>query len=134
MSRTRAGSASVVNGGGGDATEVLTNNTNSLSLGERKGVTLEDKPLSRRTSVKRAASAVKKAATQAFAPIEKVDGEKRVLILVADGTEEIEVMTVYDVCVRASLGPTLASVSPLFSPSQSLPVSLALDSVVLCER
>lgn len=67
-------------------------NGSGLAMGDRKGVQLEDKPLSRRTSVKRAASAVRKVATQAFAPLEKVEGEKRVLILVADGTEEIEVM------------------------------------------
>lgn len=31
--------------------------------------------------------------------------------------------TPFDVFVRASLNPTLVSVSPMFSPSQSLPVS-----------
>lgn len=62
-------------------------------MGERKGVQLEDKVLSRRTSVKRAASAVKRAVVSVgFVPVEKAPGEKRVLILVADGSEEIEVM------------------------------------------
>lgn len=66
-----------------------------LAPGERKGVQLEDKVLSRRTSVKRAASAVKRAVEAAgFVPVEKVEGEKRVLILVADGSEEIEVVCV----------------------------------------
>ncbi|KAK4047582.1 hypothetical protein OIO90_006123 [Microbotryomycetes sp. JL221] len=92
-----------------------------LPAGDRKGVQLEDKPLTRSTSVKRAASAIKRAAAQTFAPIEKQEGEKRVLILMADGSEEMEVSIAYDVLVRASLSPTLVSVSPQFSPSQSLP-------------
>jgi len=45
-----------------------------------------------RTSVKRAASSFKKAVSKSFEPAPKVDGEKRVMVLVADGTEEIEVM------------------------------------------
>ncbi|KAK4047530.1 hypothetical protein OIV83_005317 [Microbotryomycetes sp. JL201] len=93
----------------------------SLPAGERKGVTLEDKPLTRSTSVKRAASAIKRAAAQTFAPLEKQEGEKRVLILMADGSEEMETVIAYDIFVRASLTPTLVSVSPQFSPSQSLP-------------
>lgn len=95
----------------------------------RRGVQLEDKPLSRKTSVKRAASALKKATASAFTfeyqPAAKGEGETRVLVLMADGTEEIELVTVYDVLVRSSLSPTLVSVSPQFSPSQSLPVSYA---------
>ncbi|KAM0788057.1 hypothetical protein ACM66B_001229 [Microbotryomycetes sp. NB124-2] len=92
-----------------------------LPAGDRKGVTLEDKPLTRSTSVKRAASAIKRAAAQTFAPLEKQEGEKRVLILMADGSEEMETVIAYDIFVRASLTPTLVSVSPQFSPSQSLP-------------
>lgn len=88
-----------------------------------RGVQLEDKPLSRKTSVKRAASAVKRAFTLP-APGDRTDGEVRVLVLVADGSEEIETMTVFDVCVRAGLTTTVISVSPQFSPSQSLPVSV----------
>lgn len=63
----------------------------SEATGERRGVTLEDKPLSRggtRGSVRRAVNGFKKG----FVAVPKVEGEKRVLILVADGTEEIEVM------------------------------------------
>lgn len=62
----------------------------------RRGVQLEDKPLSRRSpSVRRAVSAVRKAVESVgFVPADKVEGEKRVLILVADGSEEIEVMRV----------------------------------------
>ncbi|SGY48035.1 BQ5605_C001g00606 [Microbotryum silenes-dioicae] len=89
-----------------------------LPQGDRKGVSLQDQPLTRSTSVKRVASAVKKAV---FAPVAKQDGEKRVMILVADGSEEIEVMTIFDVLVRASLRPTIVSLSPQLSPSQSLP-------------
>ena len=43
------------------------------------------------------------------------------MVLVADGSEEIEVLTAYDVFMRASLSPVIISVSPQFSPSQSLP-------------
>lgn len=108
-----------------------------LPAGERNGVTLEDKPLSRSTSVKRAASAIRRAAAQTFAPLEKQEGEKRVLILMADGSEEMETIIAYDIFVRASLTPTLVSVSPQFSPSQSLPVSqdeLTCDRGSACSR
>lgn len=79
--------------------------------------------------MKRAASAVRKAAASAFAfePLAKEEGEKRVLILMADGSEEMETVIVYDILVRASLQPTLVSVSPQFSPSQSLPVSCCVE-------
>lgn len=40
--------------------------------------------------------------------------------MVADGTEEIEVMTVFDLCVRASMLVTVCSISPFASPSESL--------------
>lgn len=43
--------------------------------------------------MRRAASAVRRAVESVgFVPADKVEGEKRVLILVADGSEEIEVM------------------------------------------
>ncbi|GAA5998337.1 uncharacterized protein JCM10292_001131 [Rhodotorula paludigena] len=93
----------------------------TLDAGDRRGVTLEDTPLSRTTSVKRAASSFRRRAQKAFEPPAKSDGEKRVLLLVADGSEEIETLTAFDVFVRASLSPTVVSVSPQFSPSHSLP-------------
>ncbi|ORY82388.1 class I glutamine amidotransferase-like protein [Leucosporidium creatinivorum] len=121
LNRSRAGSASVKNSDGSEA-GALKND--SAAVGEvRRGVQLEDKPLSRKTSVKRAASAMRKAAEKAFTfePLAKEEGEKRVLILMADGSEEMETVIIYDILVRASLHPTLVSVSPQFSPSQSLP-------------
>ncbi|SCV74240.1 BQ2448_6672 [Microbotryum intermedium] len=103
-----------------------------LPKGDREGVSLQDQPLTRSTSVKRVASAVKKAV---FAPVAKQDGEKRVMILVADGSEEIEVMTIFDVLVRASLGPTIVSLSPQFSPSQSLPyITLSRGARMLADN
>ncbi|GAA5858460.1 hypothetical protein JCM8547_007316 [Rhodosporidiobolus lusitaniae] len=104
-----------------------------VNAGERKGVQLEDKPLSRSTSVKRVASAFKRAG-KAFEPPPKEEGEKRVLILVADGSEEIEVFTAQDVFVRASLSPCLASVSPQFSPSHSLShITLSRGAKILAD-
>lgn len=108
----------------------------TLDAGERKGVTLEDRPLSRSTShgLKRTASQWKKAAQKAFEPLPKEDGEKRVIVLVADGTEEIEVLSAYDVFVRASLNPVLVSVSPQFSPSHSLPhITLSRGARILAD-
>lgn len=72
--------------------------TGSSTSPPRRGVQLEDKPLSRRTStsVKRALTTVKKGVERMggvnFVPSEKIQGEQRVLILVADGSEEIEVL------------------------------------------
>lgn len=108
----------------------------TLDAGERRGVTLEDRPLSRNASqgLKRTASQWKKAAQKAFEPLPKEEGEKRVIVLVADGTEEIEVMTAYDVFVRASLNPVLVSVSPQFSPSNSLPhITLSRGARILAD-
>ncbi|BGP30586.1 hypothetical protein JCM10296v2_002341 [Rhodotorula toruloides] len=108
----------------------------TLDAGERRGVTLEDKPLSRNASqgLKRTASQWKKAAQKAFEPLPKDEGEKRVIVLVADGTEEIEVITAYDVFVRASLNPVLVSVSPQFSPSNSLPhITLSRGARILAD-
>ncbi|BGP01254.1 hypothetical protein RTG_01234 [Rhodotorula toruloides ATCC 204091] len=108
----------------------------TLDAGERRGVTLEDKPLSRNASqgLKRTASQWKKAAQKAFEPLPKEEGEKRVIVLVADGTEEIEVFTAYDVFVRASLNPVLVSVSPQFSPSNSLPhITLSRGARILAD-
>ncbi|KAK4700772.1 hypothetical protein P7C70_g5472, partial [Phenoliferia sp. Uapishka_3] len=120
---------------GQDGKEILKNGNGESG---RRGVQLEDKPLSRNarsTSIKRAASAVKRAvASVGFVPTEKASGEKRILILVADGSEEIEVMTPFDVFVRASLNPVLVSVSPQFSPSQSLPyVTLSRGAKILAD-
>lgn len=138
LGRSRAGSASIKNANGSEAGELKGNGNGTTAdagaVGEvRRGVQLEDKPLSRRTSVKRAASAVRKAAASAFAfePLAKEEGEKRVLILMADGSEEMETVIVYDILVRASLQPTLVSVSPQFSPSQSLPVSCCVEPFLL---
>lgn len=80
-------------------------------------------PLSRSTStgLKRTASQWKRAAQKAFEPMPKAEGDKRVLILTADGGEEIEIITAFDCLVRAGLAPVLASISPQFSPSHSLP-------------
>jgi len=72
--------------------ETVTIGGRTIDAGERKGVSLSDTPLSRRTSVKRAASSFKKAVSKSFEPAPKQVGEKRVMVLVADGTEEIEVM------------------------------------------
>ncbi|GAA5891321.1 hypothetical protein JCM6882_004656 [Rhodosporidiobolus microsporus] len=100
----------------------------------RSGVTLEDKPLSRSTSVKRAASTFAKRAQKAFEPMPKEEGEKRMLVLVADGSEEIETLTAYDVFVRASLSPVIVSVSPQFSPSHSLPhITLSRGAKLLAD-
>ncbi|GAA5821450.1 hypothetical protein JCM3770_007087 [Rhodotorula araucariae] len=100
--------------------ETVTGGERIVDAGDRHGVTLEDKPLSRRTSAKRAASSFTRRAGKTFDPPEKGADDKAVLVLCADGTEEIELLTVYDVLVRASLSPVLASVSPQFSPSHSL--------------
>ncbi|BGP38419.1 hypothetical protein JCM10450v2_002364 [Rhodotorula kratochvilovae] len=100
--------------------ETVTVGERTVDAGDRRGVTLEDKPLSRATSVKRAASSFARRAGKPFDPPEKGADEKAVLVLCADGTEEIELLTAYDVLVRASLSPVLASVSPQFSPSHSL--------------
>lgn len=115
---------------------VLLTDSNGTGGTERRGVQLEDKPLSRKTSVKRAASAVKRALTIPAPPlVDRMDGEIRVLVLVADGSEEIETIAAIDVCVRAGLTCTVVSVSPQFSPSQSLPVSpecVAGQSTIPC--
>ncbi|GAA6063868.1 hypothetical protein JCM10212_003604 [Sporobolomyces blumeae] len=117
-----------------DKLATVTIGGRTIDAGERKGVQLEDKPLSRRTSVKRAASSFKKAVSKSFEPAPKVDGEKRVMVLVADGTEEIEVMTAYDIFVRASLSPVMVSVSPEFSPSHSLPhITLSRGAKILAD-
>ncbi|GAA5821192.1 hypothetical protein JCM11251_004508 [Rhodosporidiobolus azoricus] len=104
----------------------------------RSGVTLEDKPLSRglsrSTSMKHAASTLAKRAQKAFEPLPKEEGEKRMLVLVADGSEEIETLTAYDVFVRASLSPVIVSVSPQFSPSHSLPhITLSRGAKLLAD-
>ncbi|GAA5866619.1 hypothetical protein JCM3774_004033 [Rhodotorula dairenensis] len=120
------------NGGGG----TVTVGDRTVDAGERKGVSLEDKPLSRQasTGLKRTASQWKRAAQKAFEPTPKAEGDKRVMVLVADGTEEIEVLTVYDVLVRASLAPVLVSVSPQFSPSHSLPhITLSRGARILAD-
>ncbi|GAA5919702.1 hypothetical protein JCM1841_000754 [Sporobolomyces salmonicolor] len=128
LSRGRSGTTGSISNG------TVTIGGRTVEAGERKGVQLEDKPLSRRTSVKRAASSFKKAASKAFEPMPKQRGEKRVLVLVADGTEEIEVMTAYDIFVRASLSPVLVSVSPEFSPSHSLPhITLSRGAKILAD-
>lgn len=106
--------------------ETVTIGDRTVDAGERRGVTLEDTPLSRNAStgganVKRAASVFTKRAGKPFEPPTKGLDDKAVLVLCADGTEEIELVTVYDVLVRASLAPVLVSVSPQFSPSHSLP-------------
>lgn len=85
-------------GKGENEKETVTIGGRTIDAGERKGVSLSDTPLSRRTSVKRAASSFKKAVSKSFEPAPKQAGEKRVMVLVADGTEEIEVM-----CVLLSL-------------------------------
>ncbi|BGP23280.1 DJ-1 family protein [Rhodotorula toruloides] len=119
--------------GGGEHVEI---GDRALDAGERWGVTLEDRPLSRNASqgLKRTASQWKKAAQKAFDPLPKEEGEKRVIVLVADGAEEIEVFTAYDVFVRASLNPVLVSVSPQFSPSNSLPhITLSRGARILAD-
>lgn len=75
-----------------EAKETITIGGRTVDKGDRQGVSLSDTPLSRRTSVKRAASSFKKAVSKSFEPAPKAEGEKRVMVLVADGTEEIEVM------------------------------------------
>ncbi|BGP14407.1 hypothetical protein JCM10213_004531 [Rhodosporidiobolus nylandii] len=91
-----------------------------VDAGERNGVQLEDKPLTRRTTLSRAASSYAKRMQKAFDPLPKAAGEKRMLILVADGSEEIETLTALDLFVRGGLSPVLVSLSPPFSPSHSL--------------
>jgi hypothetical protein len=79
----------------------------AVDAGDRRGVTLEDKPLSRSisrsASVKRVASTFAKRAQKAFEPVPKEEGEKRILVLVADGSEEIETLTAVDLFTRAGL-------------------------------
>lgn len=107
-----------------------------MSSGERsRGVQLEDKPLSSSTTVKRGPSGMRRAVERiGFVPAEKADGELRTMILVADGSEEIEVMTAYDVFMRASLSPVIISVSPQFSPSQSLPyITLSRGAKIIAD-
>ncbi|GAA5837211.1 hypothetical protein JCM3766R1_002161 [Sporobolomyces carnicolor] len=118
-----------------EGVETVTIGGRTVDKGDRTaGVSLSDTPLSRRTSVKRAASSFKKAVSRPFEPAPKVEGEKRVMVLVADGTEEIEVMTAYDIFVRASLSPVLVSVSPEFSPSHSLPhITLSRGAKILAD-
>ncbi|GAA5892773.1 hypothetical protein JCM8208_004085 [Rhodotorula glutinis] len=120
--------------------ETVTIGERTVDAGERRGVTLEDKPLSRKTStsagagVKRAASTFTKRAGKPFEPPTKGADDKAVLVLCADGTEEIELMTVYDVLVRASLSPVIVSVSPQFSPSHSLPhMTLSRGAKILAD-
>ncbi|GAA5932058.1 DJ-1/PfpI family protein [Sporobolomyces koalae] len=114
--------------------ETVTIGGRTVDKGDRKGVSLSDTPLSRRTSVKRAASSFKKAVSKSFEPAPKAEGEKRIMVLVADGTEEIEVMTALDIFVRASLSPVLVSVSPEFSPSHSLPhITLSRGAKILAD-
>ncbi|KPV76561.1 uncharacterized protein RHOBADRAFT_52552 [Rhodotorula graminis WP1] len=125
--------------------ETVTIGERTVDAGERRGVTLEDKPLSRKTStaaggggggagVKRATSTFTKRAGKAFEPPTKGADDKAVLVLCADGTEEIELMTVYDVLVRASLSPVIVSVSPQFSPSHSLPhMTLSRGAKILAD-
>ncbi|POY72589.1 hypothetical protein BMF94_4416 [Rhodotorula taiwanensis] len=108
----------------------------TIAAGERQGVSLEDKPLTRQTStgLKRTASQWKRAAQKAFEPMPKQTGDKRVLLMVADGSEEIETLAAYDIFVRASLAPVLCSVSPQFSPSHSLPhITLSRGARVLAD-
>ncbi|GAA6009558.1 hypothetical protein JCM11491_003605 [Sporobolomyces phaffii] len=130
-----AAASTVEEGREGDSKETVTIGGRTVDKGDRTaGVSLSDTPLSRRTSVKRAASSFKKAVSKSFEPAPKVDGEKRVMVLVADGTEEIEVMTAYDIFVRASLSPVLVSVSPEFSPSHSLPhITLSRGAKILAD-
>ncbi|GAA6038952.1 hypothetical protein JCM8097_000591 [Rhodosporidiobolus ruineniae] len=105
-----------------------------IDAGERKGVQLEDRPLTRSTSVKRVASTFAKRVNKTFEPIPKVEGEKRMMVLVADGSEEIETMTAFDVFVRAGLSPVIVSISPQFSPSNSLPhITLSRGAKLLAD-
>ncbi|KWU43608.1 DJ-1 protein [Rhodotorula sp. JG-1b] len=108
----------------------------TVDAGERKGVSLEDKPLTRQasTGLKRTASQWKRAAQKAFEPMPKAEGDKRVMVLAADGGEEIELLTIYDILVRASLAPVIVSVSPQFSPSHSLPhITLSRGARILAD-
>ncbi|GAA5946807.1 hypothetical protein JCM3765_002023 [Sporobolomyces pararoseus] len=132
--RSNGTSTTKVEEGAEDQKETVEIGGRTVEKGDRTGVSLSDTPLSRRTSVKRAASSFKKAVSKSFEPAPKVDGEKRVMVLVADGTEEIEVMTAYDIFVRASLSPVLVSVSPEFSPSHSLPhITLSRGAKILAD-
>lgn len=100
LARARASSNTANNANGTTPTSnsngtpaIPTSSNTQTNNGERRGVQLEDKPLSRSTSVKRALTAVKRGMERSmFAPAVKAEGEKRVLILVADGSEEIEVL------------------------------------------
>ncbi|GAA5905677.1 uncharacterized protein JCM6883_005408 [Sporobolomyces salmoneus] len=76
---------------------------------------------STKSTLGQTAKTLKRAISKTFEPIAKEEGEKRVLVLVADGTEELSLMTAFDIFSRASLSPVLVSVSPEFSPSRSLP-------------
>ncbi|GAA5979515.1 hypothetical protein JCM11641_005419 [Rhodosporidiobolus odoratus] len=121
LSRHRsAGDRNKENGNPFDDDEKVQVGDRLVDRGERKGVQLEDKPLTRRTTLSRAASSYAKKMNKAFAPAPKAEGEKRMLIIVADGSEEIEVMTAFDIFVRGGLSPVLVSLSPPFSPSDSL--------------
>ncbi|GAA5976597.1 hypothetical protein JCM10908_005560 [Rhodotorula pacifica] len=123
--------AATTNGGG-----TVTIGDRTVDAGERKGVTLEDKPLTRQasTGLKRTASQWKRAAQKAFEPMPKAAGDKRVMVLVADGSEEIEVLGAYDIFVRANLAPVLVSHSPQFSPSHSLPhITLSRGARILAD-
>jgi putative intracellular protease/amidase len=84
--------------------------------------------------LKRTASQWKRAAQKAFEPMPKAEGDKRVMVLAADGGEEIELLTIYDILVRASLAPVIVSVSPQFSPSHSLPhITLSRGARILAD-
>lgn len=97
-------------------------------------MTLEDKPLTRTTSVRRAASALRRAIDRPYTQPAKQEGERRVLLMVADGSEEIEVFAPFDVLVRAGLNPVIVSLSPEFSPSQSLPyITLSRGAKVIAD-
>ncbi|GAA5973613.1 hypothetical protein JCM8115_002934, partial [Rhodotorula mucilaginosa] len=129
-----------INGTNGAATSngngTVTVGDRTVDAGERKGVSLEDKPLTRQasTGLKRTASQWKRAAQKAFEPMPKAEGDKRVMVLAADGGEEIELLTIYDILVRASLAPVIVSVSPQFSPSHSLPhITLSRGARILAD-
>ncbi|GAA5946805.1 hypothetical protein JCM3765_002022 [Sporobolomyces pararoseus] len=89
---------------------------------------------SNKSSLGRAANTLKKAISRTFEPLEREDGEKRVMILVADGTDELSLMTAHNIFARASLSPVLVSVSPEFSPSHSLPhLTLSQGAKILAD-
>ncbi|GAA5991995.1 hypothetical protein JCM5350_001872 [Sporobolomyces pararoseus] len=89
---------------------------------------------SNKSSIGRAANTLKKAISRTFEPLEREEGEKRVMILVADGTDELSLMTAHNVFARASLSPVLVSVSPEFSPSHSLPyITLSQGAKIIAD-